>query len=320
MHFKSVSYTGTAPGPRIVISGAVHGNETCGTKGILRLIDDIESGRLHIVAGTVTFIPVTNPLAYANGTRVGDRNLNRCLFPTEHPADFEDRIANWLCPLLASHDVLLDLHSFSAGDVPFVMMGPEDNDGTVQPFRHEKAERTMAVHLGVTRFVDGWMETYARGVERRLREHGDLKTPQTDLRYGVGTTEFMRASGGYALTLECGQHDDPNAPEVAYRAASNTLALLGISDGPKPVPPAARDVEHLSIHDVIDKTHDEDAFARPWKSFDRLVRGDLIGVRKDGTEVVAQEDGYIVFPDRNARRGEEWFCVARRNTKILELL
>jgi predicted deacylase len=60
------------------------------------------------VAGSVTFVPITNPLAYAKGVRNGDRNLNRNLFPNDDPQDFEDRIANWLCPLLGQHDVLLD--------------------------------------------------------------------------------------------------------------------------------------------------------------------------------------------------------------------
>ena len=29
--FKSITYRGTAPGPRLIITGAVHGNEVCGT-------------------------------------------------------------------------------------------------------------------------------------------------------------------------------------------------------------------------------------------------------------------------------------------------
>ena len=36
----------------------------------------------------------------------------------------------------------------------------------------------------------------------------------------------MRSIGGSALTLECGQHEDPAAPDVAYRAIVNTLAHL----------------------------------------------------------------------------------------------
>ena len=31
--FKSISYAGPRPGPRLIVTGAVHGNETCGTQG-----------------------------------------------------------------------------------------------------------------------------------------------------------------------------------------------------------------------------------------------------------------------------------------------
>src|SRR5690606_21143456 len=96
LHFQSVSFTGLAPGAQLIILGAVHGNETCGTQAIRRVIAEIESGQLGIVAGTVTFVPVTNPLAYARHQRMGDRNLNRNLVPTDAPVEFEDRIANWL--------------------------------------------------------------------------------------------------------------------------------------------------------------------------------------------------------------------------------
>ncbi|XLM20406.1 succinylglutamate desuccinylase/aspartoacylase family protein, partial [Chromobacterium piscinae] len=62
--------------------------------------------------GRLTLVPVANPLAYRLGQRGGERNLNRNLAPNPSPQDYEDHVANWLCPLLAEHDVLLDLHSF----------------------------------------------------------------------------------------------------------------------------------------------------------------------------------------------------------------
>ena len=36
VHFKSITVTGLAPGPGVIILGAVHGNETCGTRAIQR--------------------------------------------------------------------------------------------------------------------------------------------------------------------------------------------------------------------------------------------------------------------------------------------
>jgi predicted deacylase len=306
--FKSVTFTGRASGIRLVVTGAVHGNETCGTKAIGRVMAEIESGALAIAAGSVTFVPVTNPLAYAKGERMGDRNLNRNLSPTATPKDFEDHVANWLCPLLARHDALLDLHSTRAKAGAFAMLGPMDNEGPLQPFGHAAKERALAVRLGVRRFVDGWLETYAKGVERRRARDGTGGVAE-DPKYGVGTTEYMRSQGGWALTLECGQHDDPESPEVGYRAIRNTLAHLGLVRAPDPAP--VTDIEYLSLDDVIDRLHEGDAFAREWASFDRVKKGETIGTRHDGTPVTAQGDGYIVFPDKGAKAGHEWFYVAR---------
>ena len=309
LQFKSVNYTGLAPGPRLVVMGAVHGNETCGTQAIGRVMQELDAGTLHLAAGSVTFVPIANPLAYARGERSGERNLNRNLFPNADPLDFEDRIANWLCPLLASHDVLLDLHSFNARSEPFVMVGPRNNDGPLEPFAHAGAERAMARILGVRRFVDGWLATYAHGVQRRMGA-GDAALY---LRYGVGTTEYMRSTGGYALTLECGQHADPAAPGVAYRAIMNTLAHLGLVDAPAPLPIALADMEALSMVEVIDKADAGDAFSRDWSSFDRVNKGEQIGVRFDGTPVLAACDGLILFPDSNAGACQEWFYMTRVN-------
>jgi predicted deacylase len=295
------------------VTGAVHGNETCGTQAIQRVMSEIDAGELPIVAGQVTFVPVTNPLAYAKRDRAGDRNLNRNLAPTDDPRDFEDRVANWLCPILARHDALLDLHSTRADTQPFAMLGPRDNAGPLEPFRHSEQERALAKRLGVSRFVEGWLATYAKGVERRVRE-GLGSALNTDPRYGIGTTEYMRSVGGYAVTLECGQHEDAASPEVAYRAIRNALAFLGIAQGEAPRP--AAQCEGLRIHEVIDRAHDDDRFAREWSSFDRLAKSELIATRHDGREVRAPEDGWILFPDRNARPGHEWFYLAEANPGV----
>ncbi|SFD10595.1 succinylglutamate desuccinylase/aspartoacylase family protein [Massilia yuzhufengensis] len=310
--FKSVNYTGLQPGPRVIIMGATHGNEVCGTIGIGRVMDEIDSGRLHIAAGSVTFVPIVNPKAYQQNTRNGDRNLNRNLFPKDDPQDFEDHIANWLCPLLAQHDVLLDLHSFNAaGGLPFVMVGPLDNDGPLQPFSHAAQERALARRLGVTRFVDGWLAAYGDGVQRRSR--GNAAELETVLRYGVGTTEYMRTTGGYALTLECGQHLDPASPDVAYRAIMNTLAHLKLIEAPDPQPIPFDQMEALSMVVVHDKLHADDRFSRAWASFDPVEQGEEIGMRADGTLVTADFSGRILFPDAKAGANSEWYYLTRPN-------
>lgn len=317
-HFKSISYTGMRDSPRLIVSGAVHGNETCGTQAIHRVLQEIDSGKLSILGGTVTFVPVTNPLAYQRRDRAGDRNLNRNLYPVPVPEDFEDHVANWFCPLLAKHEVLLDLHSTRAQNPAFAMLGPENNTGALQPYRHKELERAIALRLGVNRFVDGWLSTYALGVERRTRqarENGQsLNALNTDPKYGVGTTEYMRSVGGCSITLECGQHDDPLSVEVGYRAVLNTLAYLQITDAPAPNPVTR--YEALRMYDVYDKNDAGDIFSRAWASFDPLHKGDLIGTRQDGTKLIAEDDGCILFPDAKAEPGNEWFYLTKTIAQI----
>ena len=293
------------PGPRLLVLGAVHGDETCGTRAIERLLGELQRGELELQRGLLTLVPVTNPLAYQLGKRQGERNLNRNLRIHAAPANYEDRIANILCPWISEHQVLLDLHSFHTAGVPFAMLGPPDNAGPIEAFAHAAAEQRMALHLGTTRIVEGWMETYAQGVARRRRE-GRVSAPDLlDNCYGVGTTEFARTQGLYGITLECGQHQDPHAPQVAYQAIRQTLALLGMVDAP--LAPPQPGIEVIKLVDVIDMEHAGDLFVREWASFDRVSRGQLIGHRHGGAPVTAPQDGFIVFPNPNALVGNEWF-------------
>jgi len=312
-NFRPIRYSSKQSRLRLIVIGAVHGNETCGTKAILKIIKELDEGSLVIQKGAATFLPVANQKAFAKCERNGDRNLNRNLFPNPNPQNFEDHVANWLCPLLAQHDVLLDLHSFNAASEPFVMVGPRNNDGPLEPFKHEQQERALAKRLGVRRFVDGWLRTYGDGVQRRMSGSAEL---QTVLRYGMGTTEYMRSVGGYALTLECGQHDDPQAPEVAYRAILNTLAFLGMIDAPEPEPVAPKQMEALSIVAVYDKQHADDTFSRNWSSFDPLKQGEEIGRRADGTPVLAEFNGRILFPDAAAEANSEWYYLTCTNSSF----
>ena len=313
-------FTALQPGPKLIVLGAVHGNEVGGTRGIQRVLAELDAGALHITRGQVTFLPITNPLAYNKKQRMGDRNLNRNLYPNAKPQDYEDRIANVLCPLLAAHDVLLDLHSFHTAGQPFAMIGPQDNTDALEPFTHAAQEEALALRLGPQRIVEGWLSTYADGVKKRLARTAPTERAHllsTDPRYGVGTTEYMRTQGGWGITLECGQHDDPAAPEVAYRAILNTLSYLGLIDAPTHTNTPRTDTLLLKLMEVTDRLHADDKFAKPWASYDPLQRGELIGLRHDGTTILAPQDGFIVFPNPTAVAGNEWFYFAQASTRQL---
>ena len=313
-HLRSHTFHGLAPGPRLLVTAAVHGNETCGTRAITTLLAEFDAGSRAISRGSVTFVPVTNPLAYRLGQRAGERNLNRNMAPSAIAQDFEDRIANVLCPLLAAHDVLLDLHSFHTGGAPFVMIGPQNNRGSLEPFSHAEAEFQLALHTGPHRIVEGWLDTYSRGIQKRMAKSAQggsrAQTLVINPNYGVGTTEYMRSRGGYGVTLECGQHDDPQAVGVARHAILQTLALLGMTALPLIAEPNVREI--LRLVDVTDRDNAGDAFIREWRSFDAVKRGDVIGTRHGGEAVMAPSDGFIVFPNPRAEVGQEWFYFAQK--------
>lgn len=320
-HLRIHQFAGLKPGPRLLVSAAVHGNEIAGVDAIQRVMAMLDSGALTLLKGTLTMIPIVNPLAHRLQRREGDRNLNRNLRINPIPQDFEDRIANRLCPWLADSDVLLDLHSFNNPGPAFAMLGPRDNDGDLEPFQHQAAESALALAVGTGRIVEGWLSTYALGLKRRaeLAADGSRKMAlQQDPHYGVGTTEYMRSQGGYCITLECGQHADPQGPEVAFKAILRTLVLLGmVAPGCVELADPKRPVELLQLYEVVDRNHADDRFEQEWASFDPIADGQRIGTRADGTPVLAPAAGRIVFPNSRSEPGHEWFYLAKPSDRVL---
>ncbi|MCV2356628.1 succinylglutamate desuccinylase/aspartoacylase family protein [Paucibacter sp. B2R-40] len=321
-HLRIHQYAGLKPGPKLLVTAAVHGNETCGVEAIEEVMAALDSGALNLLRGTLSLLPIANPLAHQMGRREGERNLNRNLRPAVIAQDFEDRIAARLCPLMAEHDVLLDLHSFQSQGQAFVMLGPPDNVGDIEPFAHARAEAALATCLGPTRIVEGWLSTYELGLRRRAANKQGAPAPRQDLtldpHYGVGTTEYMRSQGGYGVTLECGQHLDPQAREVARLAILRSMALLGLiapeaAAAHQPGQPA----EVLQLYEVIDRQHPDDRFEQAWTSFDAVSKGQKIGTRHDGSAVLAPADGRIVFPNSKALTGQEWLYLARPSPRDL---
>lgn len=320
-HLRIHQFAALQPGPRFLVTGAVHGNEAHGTKAIAEIIRQLDAGELTLLRGTLTFVPVVNPLAHQLNRREGERNLNRNLRPPVVPQDYEDRIARVLCPLLSQHDGLLDLHSFQGNGPAFAMIGPRNNTGALEPFAQEATESALAARLGVGRIVEGWLSTYALGLKRRQqRDHDGSRRAAliSDPHYGVGTTEYMRSTGGWAITLECGQHLDPNGPEVARLAILRALVFLGMLDESAVEPHRPTQApELLQLYDVIDREDMGDTFERDWASFDAIEQGQRIGTRATGEPVLAPSSGRIVFPSTKSQPGTEWFYLARASDRKL---
>jgi L,D-peptidoglycan transpeptidase YkuD (ErfK/YbiS/YcfS/YnhG family)/predicted deacylase len=305
---EAVSFAGLHPGPRLLVSGAVHGNEICGPQAIARAIADCRSGKIAIRRGQVTFVPIVNMKAYRANTREGDRNLNRNLRERANPSDNEDLVGNVLCALLRAHEVLLDIHSFRSQGEAFVFVGPQDNSGEIEPFRLSGPESELALRLGPKTIMHGWLPAYTRASLER-RRHGAPGDPAE----GIGTTEFIRSVGGYGVTLECGQHSDPRAADIAYHAIVNTLGHLGLTEArPSPV----KTEKTIEIVDAVLCHSAADRLAREFVTGDAVRSGETIAVRADGSKLTAPSDGFVIFPDRNPRPMGELYYFGVRSKRF----
>ena len=62
-------YDSRIPGPKLLLLGAIHGNETAGTKAIRKLMSALDNNEINLKSGSLVLLPVCNPLAYEHGVR-----------------------------------------------------------------------------------------------------------------------------------------------------------------------------------------------------------------------------------------------------------
>ncbi|NEK18984.1 succinylglutamate desuccinylase [Rhizobium leguminosarum] len=304
------------PGPRLLVLGAVHGNETCGPQAIRDIVSECTRRKLKIERGVVTFVPVVNLKAFLKGEREGDRNFNRDLREVSVPKHYEDYVANQICAMMREHDVLLDLHSFRSQGSPFVFVGPRDNDGPIEPFAHAGEEEAFASVLGPDLILHGWLSTNVNGlVAKSVNSDGNHAELTLPLSSGVGTTEYMRFAGGYGVTLECGSHLDSQAPIVAANAIRRSLAVLRLIDAPVPERTVKRAIE---LVDVIFAKDSTDRLAKAWKNGDPVSAGEIVAYRASGEEIRAPGAGYIIFPDSAPEAGKELFYFGKASGRFCQ--
>ena len=102
----------------------------------------------------------------------------------------------------------------------------------------------------------------------------------------------MRFAGGYGVTVECGQHLDPNGPQVGYDVVINGMAALGMIDAALP---ETQTPLVLEITEAILADHDEDKMIRRFVTGEQIKQGEIIGKRHDGRDIIMPYDGAIIF-------------------------
>ncbi len=286
-----VVFEGQHDGPHLLILGAVHGNEPCGHIAIGKVLDNIKHGNIRIHTGRVTFVQTCNPKAFEQNKRFVESNLNRRLFPKDNPETYEDHLGNELCPLLASADLLLDIHSYKRGGPVFGFISPDRTPEELALIKYTQSPYA----------VFGFEDAYRAA------------NVPVDERESMGTREYLLTKGGRGITLECGQHEDQEGADIAYMAILNCLSGYGLAELSIPLPQptsAPHNPLFIQMKHAIFKEK-PGGLERPWENFAEVHEGDVLATYEDGTSINSPCDGVIVLPDirDDMPVGEQWFYI-----------
>lgn len=272
-------------GPKIVFFGAIHGNEHCGSLAIKKMIDDLESNKLNLIHGSVLFVPICNQEAQSKNIRFIDEDLNRIFQKTDRPQSHEQILANELTTFIDQSDVLLDIHSMQAeGPVNIFVDFP-----TIE-------NRKFAKALGAPYTILGWPELYATKGQGLV---------------SCDTTAYANKVGKIGILIECGQHNDPKAVDVAYKAIVGTLTHFKIISNAKNKSVVDIDMKEIIMTDLFIKNAEGDHFVSEWKHLDKISVGQVIAERESGEKILAEYDCVMVLPKLKGLVGKEWFYLGK---------
>jgi hypothetical protein len=272
------------PGPRLVVQALTHGNEVCGAIAL----DWLLSNGFRPCRGTFTAI-FANVAAYATfdradpyASRCLDEDFNRVwsdavLGSTRQSAELAR--ARELRPLYDACDALLDLHSMTDPCPPLALCGR----------RAKGLGLARAVGVPAHIVIDAG---HAAGT--RLRDYAFFDEPDDPRN---------------ALLIECGQHWERAAPEVARQAMLRFLAHFGVADTsfaqahvPRDAPPPQTAIEVTHAITIESETF---AFAMPVQGLGVVAkRGTLLARDGERELFTPYDDCVLIMPTRRPKRGE----------------
>jgi len=106
--------------PRVLVTGAIHGDEVIGTYTIRNIVSSLARRSLK---GSTIFLPVANPLAFRCRERaspVDGADLNR-VFPGDEKGSVSERLAHSIWREATQADYILDLHGCGMSCTPYVL-------------------------------------------------------------------------------------------------------------------------------------------------------------------------------------------------------
>ena len=278
------SFAARRPGPHVVLQALTHGNEVCGAIAL----DWALREKLRPTRGRLTMI-FANVAAYRKfdradpfSSRCVDEDFNRLWSAAvlDGPREsVELKRARELRPLYDRADYLLDLHSMSEPCPALAMAG----------LRRKGLELARAIGAPQYVIIDG-----GHSAGRRLRDYAffdDAEDPRT------------------ALLIECGQHWERAAPQVAKQSVLRFLRHFDMIDSA--LLDANLDASPLAPQKLVEVTttvtigSDEFAFTMPVKALQTIARAGTIYAIDGGTEIrTPHDDCVLIMPTRRPKRGE----------------
>ena len=280
------SFVAAEPGPHVVVCALTHGNEICGAIAL----DLLLRARVRPRRGTLT-LAFDNVAAYREfdprypvASRYVDEDFNRLWSPAtlDGPRrSVELERARALRPIVDAADFLLDLHSMQYATKPLMLAG-------LLPRSRELARR-----VGIPELI---MCDAGHAAGPRMRDYGGFGDP---------------ASAKTALLIECGQHWERRAAEVATDVMLRFLIAVGsvTSDVVAALggPDFAAHPQQLVIEvtEAVTITGEHFDFVDDFRGLEVLPqKGSLIG-RDDGREVrTPYDDCVLIMPSRRLVRGQ----------------
>ncbi len=144
---------GTAGGPTVGISAAIHGDEGIGVEVLRRLLED---PALENLKGRLLLLPLANPLAfqsYSRNTPIDMLNLNR-VFPGDANGWLTEQLAQVISDqFLRKIEVHLDLHAgglFPVVDYVYLLNAPALSRAFGRPYLYKPAHPYAGTSTEVT--------------------------------------------------------------------------------------------------------------------------------------------------------------------------
>ncbi len=267
IELKTKEIVGTQPGPHLLITGGVHGDEFESIAAIHRLMKLLEPAQIR---GRVTLVPVVNEPAFFRGKRTAEDDLDLArTCPGDPDGSVTEQIAHAVSSLIRTADFYIDLHTGGTemSVLPFAGYNLHSNPDVLE----QQRQMARAFNLPII-----W-ETFPGLDGRTLSIARDANIPAI-------YTEYL---GGASCS--------PEGVDAYVDGCLNVLAHLKIIDRQQPESAVERVVEDgrpQSGHMQVCNPSPATGFFTPCVGLgDWISEGDLIGTV---TDVMGQENHEIV--------------------------